>query len=129
MNPESITYHAASRTLELCYADGVDSLLPAELLRVYSPSAEGRGHSESERKLQTGKKHIAIDSMESIGNYALRIVFSDGHDTGIYSWDYLEDLSRHKEEYWQKYIVELQAANASRLPTIPVGQWKPEVES
>ena len=67
--------------------------------------------------------------MESIGNYALRIVFSDGHDTGIYSWDYLADLSRHKEEYWQKYIVELRSANASRLPTIPVGQWKPEVES
>ena len=129
MNPQSITYHAASRTLELCYADGFDSLLPAELLRVYSPSAEVRGHSESERKLQTGKKHIGIDSMESIGNYALRIVFSDGHDTGIYSWDYLADLSRHKEEYWQKYIVELRSANASRLPTIPVGQWKPGVES
>jgi DUF971 family protein len=67
--------------------------------------------------------------MESIGNYALRIVFSDGHDTGIYSWDYLADLSRHKEQYWQKYIVELRSANASRLPTIPVGQWKPEIAS
>ena len=67
--------------------------------------------------------------MESIGNYAIRIVFSYVHDTGIYSWDYLADLSRHKEEYWQKYIVELRSANASRLPTIPVGQWKPGVES
>tara|TARA_B100000586_G_scaffold48377_1_gene31909 strand:+ start:1114 stop:1341 length:228 start_codon:yes stop_codon:yes gene_type:complete len=74
-------------------------------------------------------KHIAIDSMESIGNYALRIVFSDGHDTGIYSWDYLADLSQHQEEYWQKYLGELQSANASRLPTIPVGHWKPEVDA
>ena len=129
MNPQSITYHAASRTLELCYADGSDALLPAELLRVYSPSAEVRGHSEAERTLQTGKKHVAIDSMESVGNYALRLVFSDGHDTGIYSWDYLAELSHHKDEYWQKYIAELRSANASRLPTIPVGQWKPGVES
>ena len=114
MNPQSITYHAASRTLELCYADGVDSLLPAELLRVYSPSAEVRGHSESERKLQTGKKHIAIDSMESIGNYALRIVFSDGHDTGIYSWETLYELGSNFDTYWQDYLSRLSQAGLSR---------------
>ncbi len=83
--PEKITYHKQSRTLELKFSEG-DYEIPAELLRVYSPSAEVRGHSSSERRLQTGKKHIAIKGIEPVGNYAIRILFDDGHDTGLYAW-------------------------------------------
>lgn len=125
MNPTAITYHGNSKTLELSYADGSNALLTAEYLRVFSPSAEVRGHSEAERKLQTGKKHVAINNVEAIGNYAIRIVFSDGHDTGIYSFEYLRDLRDRHDVNWEQYEVELKAANASRLPTIPVGQWRP----
>ena len=99
------------------------------MLRVFSPSAEVRGHSESERVLQTGKKQVSIDKIEGIGNYAIRIVFSDSHDTGIYSWEYLQELFDHYDEYWQKYLRDLEAANASRLPTIPVGQYIPPKKS
>ena len=99
--------------------------LPAELLRVYSPSAEVRGHSESERVLQTGKKHVGITAIEPVGNYAIRIVFDDGHDTGIYSWAFLADLAQNQESFWQRYLGELEEKNASRLPAIPVGSWTP----
>ena len=92
---------------------------------MYSPSAEVRGHSESERVLQTGKKHVGITAIEPVGNYAIRIVFDDGHDTGIYSWAFLRDLSDNQESYWQRYLDELDEKNASRLPAIPVGQWTP----
>ena len=126
MNPTSITYHTSSKTLELEYADAEPALLPAELLRVFSPSAEVRGHSEKERKLQTGKKHVAIDEIEAVGNYAIRIKFDDGHDTGIYSWEYLRDLWDQRERFWQSYLAELKTANASRLPTIPLGHWEPK---
>ena len=126
MTPESIAYHSKSKILELSYADGSNANLTAEYLRVFSPSAEVRGHSESERKLQAGKKHIEIENIEPIGNYAIRIIFSDGHDTGIYSYDYLVELRDQFEINWTQYEVELKAANASRLPTIPVGQWKPD---
>lgn len=126
MNPRSVTYHQKSKTLELEYADGERSILTAELLRVYSPSAEVRGHSSDERKLQSGKRDVAIDRLESIGNYAIRIVFNDGHDTGIYSWSYLRDLHDNRDQYWTDYLKELEQANASRLPTIPVGQWTPQ---
>jgi DUF971 family protein len=94
-------------------------------LRVYSPSAEVRGHSEKERVLQTGKKNVGIKTIEAIGNYAIRITFDDGHDSGIYAWDYLYELGKNQTEYWQEYLSELKQANASRLPTIPVGQWQP----
>ncbi|MDE0006835.1 MAG: DUF971 domain-containing protein [Gammaproteobacteria bacterium] len=126
MNPTSIVYHSASKTLELGYANGEPVTLPAELLRVYSPSAEVRGHSESERVVQTGKKHVGIKSLEAIGNYAIRIVFDDGHDTGIYSWAYLKDLGDNQARYWTQYETELRAMNGSRLPVIPVGQWTPQ---
>ena len=125
MNPAGITYHKRSKTLELRYAGGESCALPAELLRVYSPSAEVRGHSDAERVLQSGKKHVGIRAVEPVGNYAIRIVFDDGHDTGIYSWIYLRDLVENQERYWQDYLRELKEANASRLPTIPVGQWRP----
>ena len=135
MNPIGITYHKVSKTLELRYAGGGSGggsgaggesrVLPAELLRVYSPSAEVRGHSEAERVLQSGKKHVGVRRIEAVGNYAIRIVFDDGHDTGIYSWAFLRDLAENQERYWQNYLREMKEKNASRLPTIPVGQWAP----
>ena len=135
--PRAIVYHREDRTLELDYSDpesdpesgsegGPDkALLTAELLRVFSPSAEVRGHSEDERVLQTGKKYVAIEEVTAVGNYAIRIVFDDGHDTGIYSWAFLKDLYERRDEYWQDYLADLAKANASRLPTIPIGQWTP----
>lgn len=124
MNPLAVTYHRDSRTLELDYGD-TTALLSAELLRVFSPSAEVRGHSEQERVLQTGKRHVEIKEMEAVGNYAIRIVFDDGHDTGIYSWDYLKEMYDRRDEYWRDYLTELKQANASRLPAIPIGHWTP----
>ncbi len=123
--PEKITYHKQSRTLELKFSEG-DYEIPAELLRVYSPAAEVGGHSSSERRLQTGKKHIAIKGIEPVGNYAIRILFDDGHDSGLYAWAYLRDLAENAERYWRDYLAELKTANATRLPTIPVGQWTPK---
>ena len=122
--PQEIIYHKIAHTLEVVWPD-VRYQLPAELLRVYSPSAEVRGHSEDERKLQTGKKHVGISAIEAVGNYAIRIVFNDGHDSGIYAWEYLHDLGENQDNYWQEYLSELKQANASRLPSIPVGQWQP----
>ncbi len=122
--PSAINYHTRSKRLDLVFGD-VSCTLPAELLRVYSPSAEVRGHSDSERVLQTGKKHVGIRAIEPVGNYAIRLVFDDGHDSGIYGWDYLLDLNANQDQYWQAYLAELKAANASRLPTIPVGQFVP----
>jgi DUF971 family protein len=122
--PKEITYHKRSKVLELNF--GAEALsIPAELLRVYSPSAEVRGHSAEERKLQTGKKHVSIARIEPVGNYAVRIVFDDGHDTGLYGWELLQDLGENIERYWQDYLNEIKTANASRLPTIPVGHWSP----
>ena len=123
--PEKITYHKQSKILELKFS-GDNYEIPAELLRVYSPSAEVRGHSSDERRLQTGKKHIAITGIEPVGNYAIRILFDDGHDTGLYAWAYLRDLAENAERYWREYLAELKAANATRLPAIPVGQWTPK---
>ena len=124
MNPVAVTYHRDSRTLELDYGE-TTAVLSAELLRVCSPSAEVRGHSEAERVLQTGKKHVAIKQLEAVGNYAIRIVFDDGHDTGIYSWDFLRELYERRDEYWRDYLTQLKQANASRLPAIPIGHWTP----
>jgi len=126
--PTGIAYHKTAKTLEVTYAGGESATIPAELLRVYSPSAEVRGHSESERVLQTGKKHVAIRQIEAVGNYAIRIVFDDGHDTGIYSWPFLRDLADNQEDYWRRYLDELRDKNASRLPAIPVGQWTPRTD-
>ena len=124
MNPIALTYHRDSRTLELDYGD-TTAVLSAELLRVFSPSAEVRGHSEQERVLQTGKRHVGIKQLEAVGNYAIRIVFDDGHDTGIYSWHFLKELYDRHDEYWRDYLTQLKQANASRLPTIPIGHWTP----
>ena len=101
------------------------SELSAELLRVYSPSAEVRGHSPEQKRLQTGKKQVAITAIEPVGNYGVRLTFDDGHDTGIYAWDYLKDLADRRDRYWKEYLADLKAANASRLPAIPVGHFTP----
>lgn len=126
MQPSSIRYHKRTRTLELQYSDGQNAVLSAEMLRVFSPSAEVRGHSEDQRVLQTGKKQVKIESVDPIGNYAIRIEFDDGHDTGIYSWSYLRELVDRQEEYWAQYLRDLEQANASRLPQIPLGHWNPK---
>ena len=125
MQPLSLTYSKAEKLLRIEWNDGVRAELSAEFLRVYSPSAEVRGHSADQRVIQTGKKHVAISELQAVGNYAIRILFDDGHDTGIYSWTYLRELHDNFDAFWQNYIDELKESNASRLPTIPVGQWTP----
>src|SRR5260221_9482182 len=112
--PTEIKLHQASRLMELSFADGTIFRLPYEFLRVYSPSAEVRGHGPGQETLQVGKREVTIDEVEPIGHYAIRPKFSDGHDTGIYSWDYLYDLGVRHEEMWQSYLTRLAAAGASR---------------
>jgi len=123
--PKHITYHKIAHTLELQW-DAEQYEIPAELLRVYSPSAEVRGHSADQRTLQTGKKNVGIRQIEPVGNYAIRIAFDDGHDSGIYAWAYLQEMGSQQDRFWQDYLVELKQANASRLPNIPVNQWTPK---
>ena len=100
--------------LSVTFTDGTIGRLPAELLRVVSPSAEVQGHSPSERKLVPGKRDVTIRAIEPVGNYAVRLVFSDGHNTGLYSWRYLHEITLRKEELWSGYLEELAAAGASR---------------
>ena len=115
--PTEIKLHQASRVLEIHFADGRAFRLPYELLRVYSPSAEVRGHGPGQEVLQTGKRDVTIATVEPVGHYALRPAFSDGHDSGIYSWDYLYDLGVRQDELWQRYVERLAAARASREAT------------
>jgi DUF971 family protein len=124
--PTELKLHRQSRELEVGFPDGSHFRLPCELLRVFSPSAEVRGHGAGERKLMTGKKYVNIEQIELVGNYAIRITFDDGHDTGIYAWDYLRELGEQREQYWHRYLDELKVANASRLPNIPIGHWQPD---
>ena len=114
--PTEIKLHQASRVLELAFADGSSFRLPYEFLRVYSPSAEVRGHGPGQETLQAGKREVTIAEVEAVGHYAIRPKFSDGHDTGIYSWDYLYDLGARQDELWQSYLKRLDAAGASRDP-------------
>lgn len=123
--PSGIRLRRRSRLLELSWPDGVVHELPCELLRVYSPSAEVRGHGAGERILQTGKKDVNVTAVEAVGNYAIKLVFDDGHDTGIYTWEFLRELGASREALWQAYLDDLEAANASRLPPIQLGQWTP----
>ena len=112
--PTEIKLHQQSRVLEIAFADGSSFRLPYELLRVYSPSAEVRGHGPGQEVLQVGKRAIAVKEVEPVGHYAIRPTFSDGHDTGIYSWDYLYDLGRRQDELWQRYLERMTEAGASR---------------
>jgi DUF971 family protein len=112
--PTEIKLHQQSRVLEIAYADGRTFKLPYELLRVYSPSAEVRGHGPGQETLQTGKRDVTIKEVEAVGHYAIRPMFSDGHDTGIFSWDYLYELGEDQDALWQRYLDRLSAAGASR---------------
>ena len=114
--PTEIKLHQTSRAMELSFADGTRFRLPYEFLRVYSPSADVRGHGPGQETLQIGKRDVTIAELEPVGHYAVRPKFSDGHDTGIYSWDYLYDLGERQEELWQRYLARLAAAGASRDP-------------
>lgn len=110
--PTEIALRKASRLLELNYGD-IRYQLPFELLRVYSPSAEVRGHGPGQEVLQTGKRNVDITAIEPVGHYAIRIVFSDGHDSGIYSWDLLESFCQNQQSMWDAYMKKLQAAGHS----------------
>ena len=114
--PTEITLHQKSKTLELAFDDGARYSLPCEFLRVYSPSAEVRGHGEGQEVLQVGKKDVGIVGVEPAGSYALKITFDDGHDSGLYTWDYLYGLGRDQEILWHNYLHRLEAAGASREP-------------
>ena len=112
--PTEIKLHKQSRVMELTFQDGRSFSLPFEYLRVYSPSAEVRGHGPGQETLQTGKRNVDILHVEPVGNYAIQPFFSDGHDSGIYSWDLLYELGDRQEEFWQAYLARLEAAGANR---------------
>lgn len=112
--PVEIKLHQRSRLLELTFDDGKCFQLPCEFLRVYSPSAEVRGHGKGQETLQVGKKNVEIKAVEPVGNYAVQLAFSDGHNTGIYSWDTLYDYGVRQEELWAEYLERLAKAGASR---------------
>jgi DUF971 family protein len=112
--PTGITLHQKSRVLEIAFSDGRTFRLPYEFLRVYSPSAEVRGHGPGQEVLQTGKRNVEIRSLEPVGSYAVQPVFSDGHSTGIFSWDYLYELGETQEALWAQYLEKLKAAGAAR---------------
>jgi DUF971 family protein len=114
--PTEITLHQQSRVLELAYDDGRRFSLPIEYLRVHSPSAEVRGHGPGQEVLQVGKREVGVTAIEPVGLYAVKLVFSDGHDTGIYSWDYLYDLGAKQDSNWKAYLIRLQQAGKSRDP-------------
>ncbi len=115
--PRSLVLHRQSRVLEVVFSDSETFKLPFELLRVYSPSAEVRGHGPGQETLQTGKRDVDIVAIEPVGNYAIRPRFSDGHDSGIFSWDILYDLGVNQEARWADYLARLEAAGASRNPS------------
>jgi len=114
MQPNDIKLHRKTGILELKYEDGGIYSLPAEFLRVNSPSAEVRGHGPGQEVLQTGKIDVKIDNLDAVGNYAIRLHFSDDHDTGIYSWEYLRELCLNQAEMWESYLLKLKQAGARR---------------
>jgi DUF971 family protein len=112
--PTEITLHQKSRRLELAYDDGQRYQLDFEYLRVFTPSAEARGHGPGQETLQTGKRNVTIERIEPVGTYALRFVYSDGHDSGLYSWDLLHNLAVHHDELWAEYLKQLENQGQSR---------------
>jgi DUF971 family protein len=114
--PTEIKLHQVSHVLEIAFSDGTRFKLPYEFLRVYSPSAEVRGHGPGQEVLQIGKKNIEVKGVEPVGSYAVQLTFSDGHDTGLYSWDYLHELGENYVELWDRYMNRMEAAGASREP-------------
>jgi DUF971 family protein len=114
--PTEITLHQQSGVLDVTFDDGKRFSLPVEYLRVFSPSAEVRGHGPGQEVLQVGKRDVAIQSIDPVGVYAVKFVFSDGHDTGIYSWDYLHELGTKQESNWKTYLSRLERAGKAREP-------------
>jgi DUF971 family protein len=120
--PTEITLHSESRVLEIAFSDGRSFRLPYEFLRVYSPSAEVRGHGPGQEQLQVGKRDVTIVSAEPVGHYGMQPTFSDGHCTGIFSWNLLYQLGLDQESLWAQYLERLQAAGASRDAAAPDAQ-------
>jgi DUF971 family protein len=118
--PTAITLHERARTFEIHFDDGVAATLSHEFLRVHSPSAEVRGHGKGQEVLQFGKQDVSLREIEPVGNYAVKLIFSDGHDSGLYSWDYLYQLACTHEALWAEYLRDLQDAGASRDPAAPI---------
>lgn len=114
--PTAITLHRKSKVLEIAFDDGSRFSLPFEFLRVYSPSAEVRGHGPGQEVLQVGKRDVEVVDLQPVGNYAVRPVFSDGHDSGLYSWDYLYELGQKQDALWQQYLARLEQDGRSRDP-------------
>jgi DUF971 family protein len=112
--PEELTVHAASKVLEISFSDGANFRIPFELMRISSPSAEVQGHGPGQEILQTGKRDVGLLGLEPIGNYAIQPSFTDGHDTGLFTWDYLYFLGSKQTEIWQDYEARLKAAGISR---------------
>jgi len=117
--PQDITVHAQSRVLEVSFSDGQTFRIPFELMRVYSPSAEVAGHGPGQEVLQTGKREVTLTGLEPVGNYAVQPAFSDGHDTGIYSWDYLYFLGSQQTQLWADYERRLKEAGVDRDTPMP----------
>jgi DUF971 family protein len=117
--PESLTVHGQTKVLEIGFSDGVQFRIPFELMRVYSPSAEVQGHGPGQEVLQTGKRHVTIAEIEPVGNYAVKPTFSDGHDSGLFTWEYLYFLGDQQAALWQQYEERLQAAGTDRDAPMP----------
>ncbi len=124
--PTEIILHQQSRTLEIAFDDGTRYRLPYEFLRVYTPSAEARGHGPGQEVLQVGKKNVMLLNVEPVGTYALKLIFDDGHDSGLYTWEYLYGLGQNQDVMWQNYLKQLEAAGESREPHLQdAGSHKP----
>ena len=117
--PESLTVHGASRVLEIGFSDGKTFRIPFELMRVYSPSAEVQGHGPGQEVLQTGKREVTVVEIEPVGNYAVKPTFSDGHDSGLFTWEYLYFLGAQEQALWAEYEQRLQTAGVSRDDPMP----------
>ena len=118
--PQSLTVHEASRVLEVGYSDGQTFRIPFELMRVCSPSAEVQGHGPGQEVLQTGKRHVTIEHIEQVGNYAIKPFFSDGHESGLFTWNYLYELGQNQDALWAEYFTRLAAAGVERDTPMPV---------
>ncbi|MES3010789.1 MAG: DUF971 domain-containing protein [Pseudomonadota bacterium] len=117
--PQDITVHSASRVLEISFSDGARFRIPFELMRINSPSAEVQGHGPGQEVLQTGKREVGITGLAPVGNYAVQPTFSDGHDSGIFSWDFLYFLGAQQEQLWADYAARLAAAGVERDAPMP----------
>ena len=120
--PASLTLHGQSRVLEISFSDGAHFRIPFELMRVYSPSAEVKGHGPGQEVLQTGKRGVSVVTLEPVGNYAVKPTFSDGHDSGLFSWDYLYHLGAQEAALWAQYESRLQTAGRDRDGPMPAAK-------